>query len=229
MAHRFIGAALLVDFHQKSFDHELLHSAGLPEHTFRVNVEMKMARFDGADGTSFFGGLALGGLAVREREGPLLDQLPGLFLIHRADAERRAQPRDGACAAGRPPGMTDARGRMPDQPMRQHGPLRARKQGPHLELDLDRVRLRGPAEPPRQPAEMGVHGDAGHAERVPEHHVRRFPADAGQRDEVFQAAWDLTAVPVAQRLAKRDEAGRLGPVEPGRLDDLFHVFTAAAA
>src|SRR5215471_12584564 len=33
-----------------------------------------------------------------------------------------------------------------------------------------------------------------------------------------------SAVPVAQRLAERDEVGRLGPVEPGRLDDLFHVF-----
>src|SRR5215472_5668668 len=113
------------------------------------------------------------------REGPLLDQLPGLFLIHWADAERWAPPGDGACATGRPPGMTDTPA-MPDKPVGQHGPLRARKQGTHLEFDLDWVGLRGPAEPLRQPGEVGVHGDSGHAERVPEYHVRRFPADAGQ-------------------------------------------------
>jgi hypothetical protein len=79
MALGFIGAAQLVDFHEKSFYHELLHSAGLPENAFRVNVEMEMAGFDGADGSGFFGGFAFCGLAVREarfrrafREGPLI-------------------------------------------------------------------------------------------------------------------------------------------------------------
>src|ERR1700688_1681962 len=62
----FIGAAHLVDFHQEGFDHEFLHAAGLPEHALRMNVEMEMARLDGADGSGFFGGFAFGGLAVRE-------------------------------------------------------------------------------------------------------------------------------------------------------------------
>ena len=79
MAHGLIGPALLVDFHQKSFHHKFLHAAGLPEHPFGVNVEMKVARLDGAESAGFFRGFALGGLAVREArfrrslgEGPLI-------------------------------------------------------------------------------------------------------------------------------------------------------------
>src|SRR5271166_2746410 len=79
MALGFIGASQLVDFHEKSFDYEFLHSAGLPENAFRVNVEMEVAGLDGADGSSLFGGFAFGGLAVREAgfgrafgEGPLV-------------------------------------------------------------------------------------------------------------------------------------------------------------
>ena len=47
---------------------------------------------------------------------------------------------------------------------------------PDLLLDLDRVILGGPAEPARQPGEMGVHRDPGHAEGVAEHDVRRLAA-----------------------------------------------------
>src|ERR1700683_234907 len=43
-----------------------MHATRLPEHALGVDVEMKMARFNGAQSAGFFGGLALGGLAVRE-------------------------------------------------------------------------------------------------------------------------------------------------------------------
>ena len=79
MAIAFVGAAHLVDFHQKGFDHEFLHAARLPEHTLGMNVEMEVARLDSAESSGFFRGFALGGLAVREAgvgrslgEGPLV-------------------------------------------------------------------------------------------------------------------------------------------------------------
>src|SRR5258706_1337260 len=79
MPHRFISSAQLMHFHQKGFDHKLLHAAGLPEHALGVNVEMKVSWLDVAQSPTFFRGFALGSLAVREAgfrgsfgEGPLV-------------------------------------------------------------------------------------------------------------------------------------------------------------
>src|SRR6202040_2454888 len=62
----FFGVAGLANFHQKSFYHIFLHAARLPEHSLGVNVNVKMAGLDDADGSSFFSGFAFCGLAVRE-------------------------------------------------------------------------------------------------------------------------------------------------------------------
>jgi hypothetical protein len=112
---------------------------------------------------------------------------------------------------------------VPDQPVREQGPLLAREQLPDFLLDLDRVFLLRPAEPAGEPAEVRVHRDARDAERVPQHHVGRLAADAGQGDQVLLPAGHLPAVPVAERLAEPDQAVGLGPEEPGRLDDLFQL------
>ena len=77
--------------------------------------------------------------------------------------------------------------------------------------------------PAGEPAEVRVHRDARHAERVSQHHVGRLAADAGQGDQVLLLAWHLPAVPVAERLAEPDQAVGLGPEEPGRLDDLLQL------
>src|SRR5271157_2792975 len=61
-SHWLIRPAHFVDFHQKGLHHKFLHAARLPEHALGVNVEMKMPRLDGADGTGLFRGLALGRL-----------------------------------------------------------------------------------------------------------------------------------------------------------------------
>src|SRR4029077_12510497 len=75
----FVWAAHFADLHQEGFDYEFLHSSGLPEHTFGMEIDVEVARLDEADGSSFFLGLTLGGLAVRKvglgtslGEGPLV-------------------------------------------------------------------------------------------------------------------------------------------------------------
>src|SRR2546423_14386847 len=66
MPHRFVSPAKLLNFHQEGLDHILLHATGLPEHSLGMNVEMKVPRLDRAQRSGLFGGLAFGGLTVRE-------------------------------------------------------------------------------------------------------------------------------------------------------------------
>src|SRR6266446_6362183 len=74
----FIRSPSLTYFHQESFDHEFLHTAGLPEHTLGMNVEMKVAWLNRTQGAGFFRGFPFGRLAMGEAcvgralgEGPL--------------------------------------------------------------------------------------------------------------------------------------------------------------
>ena len=53
-----------------------------------------------------------------------------------------------------------------------------------------------------------------------EHHVRGFPADAGERLKLLARAWNLAAVLVDQRLTERDHVLRLGVEQPDCLDRL---------
>ena len=73
----FFRVAGLANFHQKSFYHIFLHTAGLPEHSLGVNVNVKMAGLDDADGSRFFSGFAFCGPAMREaRLGGSLGKCP---------------------------------------------------------------------------------------------------------------------------------------------------------
>ena len=100
-------------------------------------------------------------------------------------AERRAQPGDRAGAACRLLGMA-APAAVPDEVVGEHRPVALGEEGADGVLDLDRVGLLGPAEAAREPAEVGVDGDAGHAEGVAEHDVgglatRRRAGSPGRR------------------------------------------------
>ena len=53
-------------------------------------------------------------------------------------------------------------------------------------LDLDRIVLGGPTEATRQPAEVGVNGDPGHAEGVAKHDVGGLAPDSGESDQILQ-------------------------------------------
>src|SRR5271156_2120652 len=60
MAHRFFRSAQFVDFHQESLHHKFLHATRLPEHALGMNIEMEVARLDGAQSARFFYRLAPG-------------------------------------------------------------------------------------------------------------------------------------------------------------------------
>ena len=109
--------------------------------------------------------------------------------------------------------MTDP-ATVPDQPVGGGGPVTPRQERADVVLDLVRVGLRRPAEPPRQPGEMGVYREAWLAEGIAEHHIGGLSANTRQGDEFVQRVWDLPAEAVAQLLAKGDEALRLGAEEP---------------
>ncbi len=114
------------------------------------------------------------------------------------DGHRRAS---AARAAGRPAGVADPAA-VPDHALREVRPVPARDERGHLGLDLHRVGVGRPVKPAGQPPEVGVHGDAGDAEGVAEHHVGGLAADAGQGDQILQPARDLAAEPIAQGLAE---------------------------
>ena len=63
-----------------------------------------------------------------------------------------------------------------DDAVREHRPLALGEERGDLRLDLLRVLLRGPLPAPHQPPEVGVHGEARHAEGVAEHHIGRLAA-----------------------------------------------------
>ena len=68
--------------------------------------------------------------------------------------------------AGRSPRVAGASA-VEDQQVAEHGPVSAREERTELVLDLDRVLLAGPPEPPGQPADMGVDGDPGDSKALP--------------------------------------------------------------
>src|SRR5262245_54102000 len=111
-------------------------------------------------------------------------QLASLHRIRGSLAERGAPVGNRARPTRRPARMADAPA-MPDHPVREHRPLRPRKEGAHLLLDLDRVVFLRPPESAGQPAEVGVDGDSRYAERVAEYDVCRLAADPGERDKIL--------------------------------------------
>src|SRR5450755_5154546 len=156
------------------------------------------------------------------RERARLDELARRRLIGGALAEGGTERADAAGAAGRLASVADPPA-MPDQAVRQDRPLRARKQRSDVPLDLLGILLGRPAESARQPAEVGIDGDARHAESVAEDYVGGLAADPRQRDQVAEPAGHLAAEPLAQRLAEADDAVGLGAEEPGGLDDLLQL------
>lgn len=139
-----------------------------------------------------------------------------------ADQGRRAVPGD---RAGRAVRLARVAGPPPveDQPVAEQGPLGARDQRRDVLLDLDRVLLGGPAEPAGEPAHVGVHRDAGDAERVAEHDVRRLAADAGQRHQVLQPGRHLAVEPLDQRPSEALQRAGLGAEEPGGSDEVLEL------
>ena len=96
-------------------------------------------------------------------------------LVGGTRAERRAPPGHPTRAARGPAGVTDTT-TMPDQPTGSRGPLLPGQQRGDVTLDLFRVVLRAPAEPPRQPGDVSIYHDPRLAEGLAEDHVGRLAA-----------------------------------------------------
>jgi len=62
----FVRTAGLADVQQKGFDDEFLNATRLPENALRVNIDVEVAGLNDSDGSGFFTGFALSGLAVRQ-------------------------------------------------------------------------------------------------------------------------------------------------------------------
>src|SRR5690606_4807158 len=88
---------------------------------------------------------------------------------------------------------------------------------------LDRVLLGAPPEPPGEPPDVRVDGDAGDVEGVAEDDVRRLAAHPGQTHERVEVGGDLAAVVLEERGRQPAERGRLGPEEPERPQHLLEL------
>jgi hypothetical protein len=141
-------------------------------------------------------------------------------LVGRTRAERRTPPGHPTRAARGPAGVTDTT-TMPDQPAGSRGPLLPWQQRGDVTLDLFRVGLRSPAEPPRQPGDVGIYHDPRLAEGLAKDHVGRLAAHSRQGHELLQRVRNLPAETIAQRLTQADQSLRLGVVVPRRLNHLL--------
>jgi hypothetical protein len=110
-----------------------------------------------------------------------------------------------------------------DQPVAQQRPLALVEERADLGLHLDRVVLRGPPEPPREPPEVRVDRDAGHPERVAEHDVGRLAPDARQRHEVLEPPGHLAVEALDERSTDLHQRVGLLPEEAGRLHDRLEL------
>ncbi len=108
-----------------------------------------------------------------------------------------------------------------DDAVREHRPLALREEVADDGLDLLRVRLVRPLPAPHEPPEVRVHGDARHSERIAQDDIRGLATDAGQRDQVLQAARHLAAEVVAQGRGQAEQRFRLGPEETRGPDQLL--------
>jgi hypothetical protein len=66
IAHDFVRGSHLLHFHQERFDHVFLNAVGLPEDSFRVQVEMEMSRLDLTACARLFPSFPGSRLAVRQ-------------------------------------------------------------------------------------------------------------------------------------------------------------------
>jgi hypothetical protein len=72
---------------------------------------------------------------------------------------------------------------MKNQRVGRASPSRFRHRGAQLLLDDGRVVAFRNPDPVRDAQHMSIDGEAGHTERVAEHHICRLSADTGQLDE----------------------------------------------
>lgn len=105
--------------------------------------------------------------------------------------------------------------------MAEHRPISGREQLLEVAFHLHRIVVVGPAEPTRESSDVGIDGDAGHSEGVPQHDVGCLATHPRQGDEFVEGVRHFAIMAIAQGLSHPDDIAGLGPEEAGRLDDLL--------
>src|SRR6266404_1432997 len=84
---------------------------------------------------------------------------------------------------------------VPDEPVAPVRPMFARDQLHQVLLDLFRIGLARDPKPAGEPNDVSIHDDAFVLpERIPQHHVRRFPADARKPMQFFHGVRNAAAM-----------------------------------
>ena len=90
---------------------------------------------------------------------------------------------------------------MPDEKVREMGPLLFRHDLHEIELDLDRVVFFGETYPLAHATHMGIDHNPGNSKGVSENDIGRLPPDAGKGHHLLQGSWNFTPEPANQLLA----------------------------
>src|SRR5438445_1884931 len=143
------------------------------------------------------------------------------------DSAARAEVAHHASRAVRAAGFAGAAA-MPNQKLVRPSPEPVRQQRRQLLFHLARVLLAREPQPPRDPADVGVHGQRGRAESVVHHHPRSLPADSGQLAELLTLSREVSAVIARDPRHRLVQVLRFRPPEPDALDLLAEDLRRAA-
>ena len=80
---------------------------------------------------------------------------------------------------------------MPDEKVREVGPLLFGHDLHEVELDLDRIVFFGESNPLAHPMHMCIDHNPRNSEGIPEDDIGRLPSDAGQDHHLLQGFWNF--------------------------------------
>ena len=102
---------------------------------------------------------------------------------------------------------------MPDEEVREVGPLLFGHDLHEVGLDLDRIIFLGESNPLAHAMHMCVDYNPRDSEGIPEYDICRLPSDTGQCHHLLQRLWHVTPEPADQLLAAFLDGFGLIPVE----------------
>ena len=113
---------------------------------------------------------------------------------------------------------------MPDEEVREVGPLLFRHDLHEIDFDLDRVVFFGESYPLAHATHMGIDHNPGNSKGVSENDIGRLPSDAGKGHHLLQRFRYVTPEPSQQLLAAFLDGFGLIPVEARGSNVLFQFW-----
>ena len=102
---------------------------------------------------------------------------------------------------------------MPDEKVREVGPLLFGHDLHEVELDLDRIVFFGESNPLAHAVHMGIDHNSGNSKGVSKNDIGRLSSDTGKGHHLLQGFWNFTPEPANQLLATFLDGFGLIPVE----------------